>query len=226
MGERRALGYGLEHRALLPIRMTTSVRVAVVLLGAVLLVSCNGVAETPEPSPVTTATSLAADSTSTGVTAPTTTLPVTTSLSPPSTAPPGTAPADGASGSGCSPGDGPTLPEGEWFGFVKSSSATGIEFDLACWFTGQAAVDAAAEDGEESPPPNDYYIRNDNPLIRSLGVSSEAEVTWYPTADPASEAVVIFEEWAEEVVGRGFLFGVWLHVIDGHVLEIREQWVP
>jgi hypothetical protein len=196
-----------------------------VLLGAVLLVSCNGVAESPEPSPVTTSTSLSAESTSTSVTAPTTTQPVPTSTTPPSTAPAGTA-ADGALGSGCSPGAGTTLPEGEWFGFVQSASASGIEFDLACFLTGQAAVDAAAEDGEESPPPNDYYIRNDNPLIRSLAVSSEAEVTWYPTGDPASEAVVSFEEWAGEVVGRGFMFGVWLDVIDGQVLEIREQWVP
>jgi hypothetical protein len=206
--------------------MTMSGRVAAVLLGGALFVSCNGVAETPEPSPVSTTTLLPAVSTSTSVTAPTTTLPLTTSTAPPSTAPPGTAPADGASGSGCSPGDGATLPEGEWFGFVQSTSASSIEFDLACWFTGEAAVDAAAEDGEESPPPNDYYIRNDNPLIRSLAVSSAAEVTWYPTGDPASEAVVSFEEWAEEVVGRGFMFGVWLDVIDGQVLEIREQWVP
>jgi hypothetical protein len=196
-----------------------------VLLGAVLLVSCNGVAESPEPSPVTTSTSLSAESTSTSVTAPTTTQPVPTSTTPPSTAPAGTA-ADGALGSGCSPGAGTTLPEGEWFGFVQSASASGIEFDLACFLTGQAAVDAAAEDGEESPPPNDYYIRNDNPLIRSLDVSSEAEVTWYPTSDPASETVVTFEQWVEEVVGRGFELGVWLDVIDGQVVEIREQWVP
>jgi hypothetical protein len=197
-----------------------------VLLGAVLLVSCNGVAESPESSLVTTSTSLSAESTSTSVTAPTTTQPVTTSTTPPSTAPAGTAPGDGVLGSGCSPGAGTTLPEGEWFGFVQSASASGIEFDLACFLTGQAAVDAAAEDGEESPPPNDYYIRNDNPLIRSLDVSSEAEVTWYPTSDPSSETVVTFEQWAEEVVGRGFEFGVWLDVIDGQVVEIREQWVP
>lgn len=206
--------------------MTTSVRWAAVVLGAVLLVSCNGVAETPESSLVTTSTSLPAASTSTTVTTPTTTQPVTTSTPPPGTSTPISAPDVGASGSGCTPGDAVTLPEGEWFGFVESTSASGIEFDLACWFTGQAAVDAAAEDGEESPPPNDYYVRNDNPTIRSLGVSSETEVTWYPTGDPASETVVTFEEWAEDVVGRGFMFGVWLAVIDGEVFAIREQWVP
>jgi hypothetical protein len=38
-----------------------------------------------------------------------------------------------------------------------------ITFDLIQFFTGEAATKAAAEDGEESPPPNDYYIRNVNP---------------------------------------------------------------
>jgi hypothetical protein len=197
------------------------------VLGLALLASCTGTAETTEPSAVTSSTSPVAISTSTSVASTTSTsLPITTSTSPPATSSPPSAPGDGASGSGCSPGDANSLPEGEWFGFVLATSATVIEFDLACWFTGQAAIDASAEDDEESPPPNDYYVRNENPQTRSLAVSSEAEVTWYPTADPTSETVVTFQEWAAAVVGRGFMFGVWLDVIDGEVLEIREQWVP
>lgn len=78
----------------------------------------------------------------------------------------------------------------------------------------------------ESPPPNDYYIRNDNPQVRSLSVSSEARVIWYPDGDPTSETESSFEEWAGAVTGRGFLFGVWVDVIDGEVQQIREQWVP
>lgn len=133
---------------------------------------------------------------------------------------------DSPSGSGCTPGDAATLPEGEWFGVVTATSANSLEFDLACWFTGDAAVEAAAEDGEESPPPNDYYIRNENPQVRSLSVSSATLVTWYPDGNPTSETEVSFEEWAAGVAPRGFLFGVWLDVIDGEVQQIREQWVP
>jgi hypothetical protein len=207
--------------------VTRRTLVTAVSLLAALLASCGGAAESPDPSSTTTTTtSPVADSPSTTVGETTTLQPATTSTPPSGTSPPTSATHDGASGSGCSPGDSVTLPEGEWFGFVESTSASGIEFDLACWFAGQAAIDAAAEDGEESPPPNDYYVRNDNPTIRSLDVSSDTEVTWYPTGDPASEAVVTFEEWAEDVVGRGFMFGVWLAVIDGEVFEIREQWVP
>lgn len=199
-------------------------RVTATVLTAVLLASCNGGAESPGPSS-TTAPPIA-DSTSTTAAATTTVPPATTSSSTPTTSPPTTSD-DGPSGSGCSPGDAASLPEGEWFGFVEATSATGIEFDLACWFTGQAAIDASAEDGEESPPPNDYYVRNENTLTRSLPVSPEVPVVWYPEGgDPTTETVVDFEVWVDAVVGRGFMFGVWLDVIDGEVHEIREQWVP
>ena len=87
-------------------------------------------------------------------------------------------------------------------------------------------MEAAAEDGAESPPPNDYYVRNDNPQIRSLPVSPDTEVTWYPTGDPASEIVVAYSEWVDDVTARGLGYGAWLDVIDGEVVRIREQWVP
>ena len=199
-------------------------RATTVVLAALMLASCNGGAESPDSS-TTTSTTTPAESTSTTAGVTTTASPATTSSSP-STTPPTTEP-DGPSGSGCNPGDAASLPEGEWFGFVEATSATGIEFDLACWFTGQAAIDASAEDGEESPPPNDYYVRNESTLTRSLPVSPDVPVVWYPEGgDPTTEAMVDFEAWAEAVVGRGFMFGVWLDVIDGEVHEIREQWVP
>lgn len=199
-------------------------RATTVVLAALMLASCNGGAESPDSS-TTTSTTTPAESTSTTAGVTTTASPATTSSSP-STTPPTTEP-DGPSGSGCNPGDAASLPEGEWFGFVEATSATGIEFDLACWFTGQAAIDASAEDGEESPPPNDYYVRNESTLTRSLPVSPEVPVVWYPEGgDPTTESQVDFETWAEAVVERGFMFGVWLDVIDGEVHEIREQWVP
>ena len=201
-------------------------RVTAAVLGSVLLASCNAGAESPDPSSATTTPPIA-ESTSTIAGATTSVPPETTSSSTPTTSPPADDPADGAGGSGCSPGDAASLPEGEWFGFVEATSATGIEFDLACWFTGQAAIDASAEDGEESPPPNDYYVRNESPMTRSLPVSPDVPVVWYPEGgDPTTETEVGFEVWAEAVVGRGFMFGVWLDVIDGEVHQIREQWVP
>jgi len=176
----------------------------------------GGVVTETTASVVTTAppTATTANATTTLATTPT-----TADAAPTTTQP------DGPSGSGCTPGDTVTLPEGEWYGVVVSASPSGIEFDLACWSTGQAAVAAAAEDGAE-PPPNDYYVRNDNPQIRSLPVSSESDVVWYPTGDPASEAVVPFTDWLDGATARGYFFGVWLDVIDGEVFRMREQWVP
>jgi hypothetical protein len=52
-----------------------------------------------------------------------------------------------------------------------------VTVDLVQWFTGEAATKAAAEDGEESPPPNDYYVRNVNPRLRTLPVASGARLT-------------------------------------------------
>ncbi len=171
----------------------------------------TGSAVTTAPRTATTTTANATTTVTTAVT--------TTAVSPTTTAP------DGPSGSGCTPGDAVSLPEGEWYGVVVSASPSSIEFDLACWFTGDAAIAAAAEDGAE-PPPNVSYVRNDNSQVRSLPVSAETEVIWYPTGDPASEATATFAEWVEGTTSRGLLFGVWLDVIDGEVFRIREQWVP
>jgi hypothetical protein len=172
----------------------------------------TALAVTTEPLSMTTATTVNATTTIA-------TTATTTDASPTTTGP------DGPSGSGCTPDDTVSLPEGEWYGVVVSATPSGFEFDLACWFTGEAAVAAAAEDGAE-PPPNAYYVRNDNPQIRSLPVSSETEVVWYPTGDPASEVAVPFTDWVDGATSRGLFFGVWLDVIDGEVLAIREQWVP
>jgi hypothetical protein len=109
---------------------------------------------------------------------------------------------------------------------VVSRGDESLAFDLACWFTGDGAILAAAEDGEESPPPNDYYVRNANPETRSVPVASDIEVVFYPDGDPANEDTVSYEEWVALVAQRGYELGVWLEVEEGVITEIREQWVP
>lgn len=158
--------------------------------------------------------------------------PATTSTTAPAatTSTTGSSVYDQAGGSGCTPGPG-RLPDGEWFGFVVGADEDGIEFDLACWFSGDAAVQAAAEDGEESPPPNDYYTRNDNELKRTLEVAGDAEVVWYPQlGDPSSETTTTYPRWIlgieDRDAGREFLPMVWVEVKDGVVVKVREQWVP
>ena len=53
-----------------------------------------------------------------------------------------------------------------------------VTLDLVQFFTGPAASKAAEEDhAAEVPPPNDYWIRNANMLLRTLPVGSSARVT-------------------------------------------------
>lgn len=201
-------------------------RLIAVVLSLVLGVGCSGSSGVSQTiAPEVTVTTIALSTTAPTVASSTTS--TTTVVTTEAPAPTTTAQPSGPSGSGCTPGETIALPEGEWYGSVVSASASAIEFDLACWFTGEAAVDAAAEDGAESPPPNDYYVRNDNALIRSLPVSPDTEVTWYPVGgDPTSEEVATFQDWVEGAAARGYFLAVWLEVIDGEVIRIREQWVP
>jgi hypothetical protein len=118
------------------------------------------------------------------------------------------------------------LPDGVWFGFVAERESTSIKFDLACWYFGDAATIAAAEDGEESPPPNDYYIRNESDRIRTITLADRAEVTYYPDGDPNNVIVVEYLGWADLVEQRGYELGVWLTIEDGVAISIEEQWVP
>jgi hypothetical protein len=188
------------------------------VLFVVVLASCGGAATS-----TTLASTTSTSSTTTTVQVTTTTLPpATTTIKPTTTT---TGPGDGAEGSGCTPGDGP-LPDGEWFGLVTSRSEAQLEFDLACWFTGDADIEASAEDGEESPPPNDYYVRNTNPATRAVPIGELVEVTFYPGGDPNDVSEIDYDDWAGMVATRGYELGVWLKVEDGAITEIIEQWVP
>ncbi len=167
--------------------------------------------ETP-PAPTTTSTTSSTTTTMPATTTTTTTVPAVDN--------------SGADGSGCTPGAG-ALPDGRWYGLVKGVGAASIDFDLACWFSGEAAVRAARADGAESPPPNDYYVRNVNPALRTLAVGSGATVTWFRNVgDPTTETTTGYSEWQAAQAGRGAVPGVWVRVAGGVVTEIVEQYTP
>ncbi len=52
-----------------------------------------------------------------------------------------------------------------------------IVIDVVQYFTGAEAATAASQDGKESPPPNDYYIRNSSRQLRRLAVLPSARIT-------------------------------------------------
>ncbi|MEX1279915.1 MAG: hypothetical protein AB1Z55_04280 [Acidimicrobiia bacterium] len=139
-----------------------------------------------------------------------------------------------AEGSGCTPGTPDDLPDGTWFGYAVSATDTTMDFDLACWFSGDAAVLAAAEDGAESPPPNDYHIRNENPALRTLTVAPSTEVESFATSgDPSTVETVTWADWAAdragplfEVDGVDVYQDIWITVTGGEVVAVEEQYRP
>lgn len=132
---------------------------------------------------------------------------------------------DEAQGSGCTPGS-ETLPDGDWFGYVDSTSSAEIELDLACWFTGTPAAEAAAEDGEESPPPNDYYIRNISTETRTVPVSATVEISALADAGAPDLESVSYADWSAGWAGLDYQPGVWITIEGGTIVNITEQYVP
>jgi hypothetical protein len=133
---------------------------------------------------------------------------------------------DGAGGSGCAPGAGP-LPDGVWFGNVGAIGAASVDFDLACFYFGDIAYTEGAEDGEEIN--NDYYIRNVNPVLRTVPIATGAMVF---EIDAASIGYlnIPFVDWPVDPAGYiacpSNWCGVWLFVNGGQVTEILEQYLP
>ena len=105
-----------------------------------------------------------------------------------------------------------------------------ITFDLIQFFTGEAATKAAAEDGQESPPPNDYYIRNVNSRLRTLPVASGAPITVnvlaaQSTGSSAKDVSVTLDELAGYFPNSGTA-PFWITVEQGQVAKIAQQFLP
>jgi hypothetical protein len=110
-----------------------------------------------------------------------------------------------------------------------------VEFDLIQFLTGDEAVAAWDEDHPDTPggPPNDYYIVNDNPRLRTLPVAEQVAVTvldWNAGFTPTTVAFAdLPTELADGPVSyetrlRGNPF--WLTVEDDTVIVMEEQYTP
>jgi hypothetical protein len=104
-----------------------------------------------------------------------------------------------------------------------------LTVDVVQFFTGDAATNAAREDGAaEVPPPNDYWIRNANPLLRTLPVSGDATITVNTLAgetsgDSAKDVAVTLQQLAGYHLAN-HLF--WVTVDGGTITKIAEQFLP
>jgi hypothetical protein len=139
--------------------------------------------------------------------------------------------ADGAAGSGCLADEGP-LEDGVWFGIVAAWDDSGIDLDPACFFTGEGAAREAAARGDESPPPNDFFIVNDSKAVRRIPVDGAAKAVRV-THDSSGGIATEFTDFADLVANPGTYMmcpgefcPVWLYVNDGAVTEVAMQYLP
>jgi len=132
----------------------------------------------------------------------------------------------------------PILSEGRSFGYIKSVDAGGLTlvFDLAQFFTGEAANVAARQDGVIGPGEtidNDAYIRNVNPKLRTVPISPGVTISivhWTSCCDSIASDLTTFSH-AFPGPGptddyHGPNSGYWLTVKNGVIVKIEEQYQP
>ena len=119
--------------------------------------------------------------------------------------------------------------------------------DYAQWFTGEEAVDAAFEDGEisskEEGVPGDFYIRNENPQLRTLQLADvpvivlnachpdEGRCVVPEAIEPAEWLMLLGDPTAgQEIVGWQWVgfpgSPFWLTLDGSKVVQITEQYIP
>jgi hypothetical protein len=107
-----------------------------------------------------------------------------------------------------------------------------VTVDVIQFLYGEAATRAAAEAGTESPPPNDYIIRNENTRLRTLSVRQGAPVTLSNLLGPetgfgSKDYPSTLEKLASFRDEPNFTHTpFWLDLQDGVVTAIQEQYVP
>lgn len=110
-----------------------------------------------------------------------------------------------------------------------------LTVDYLQFLTGDEAADAASARGDESPPPNDYYIVNDNPRLRTYPVDRTIRVTLVTTAEGFSDPdgyEVDFGLFYDGLQGMsGEVPGMWdtpywITIEDGTITAIEAQYLP
>jgi len=137
----------------------------------------------------------------------------------------------------------PLIEDGKNFAFVRSVDTSTdpptVTYDLAYFLTGDAATQAAKTRGDEVPPPNDYYIVDDNPRLRTVDLSPSVRIAlfdWNNCCDATVNASV--DEFAHAVnagkkqttvrrhLFNGRLSPYWLFGGEGTIVRIEEQFLP
>ena len=138
------------------------------------------------------------------------------------------------------PFPGASLEDGRHFGYVRSvdADARTIEFDLAYFLSGKEADRAYQEaTGDTGPVPNDHFVVNDNPMLRTLPLAPGLRLRlldWNHCCETFFNGeLALFGQAIEEqgdvtdgdLIYRG-QSQWWITVANGSVTEIEEQYSP
>lgn len=131
------------------------------------------------------------------------------------------------------------IEDGRHFGYVRSvdPNAGTIEFDLAYFLSGKEANDAYHAAGGTGPVPNDHFVVNDNPMLRTLTLSPDLRLRlldWNHCCETFFDGDLslfaqAIEQQADVTEGDLIYRGQsqwWVTVKDGVVTEIEEQYSP
>ena len=132
---------------------------------------------------------------------------------------------------------GPALPDGKHFGEIyavgSNQDPPRLVIDIEQWFTDQAAVDAAIEDGiTVDPGINGYYIRNESPRWRTVEIDPAARVllTSYPYGDPTAPRDYGLDDFGDLFYSFNEMplhaWPYWVTVKDEKVVAIEQQFIP
>lgn len=136
------------------------------------------------------------------------------------------------------PADPALLEDGRHPAYLHAIDVDGrtITVDVIQFLTGQAAVEAYQADHPDDPdgPPNDYYILNVNPRLRTLPVAVDVTVELVrlhengdADLDPATwEELPSYLALTPPDDARLSWNPHWLTVRDGQVIALEEQYLP
>jgi hypothetical protein len=143
-----------------------------------------------------------------------------------------TTPTQTSSTPSTSPSPAGGLVDGRYFIYPKKVKGGSVTFDVARFLTGKAAADAAKAHGDESPPPNDYYIVNDSKALSTYPVSTSVVVRYVPATNCCNLQVGDFSAWAAAVNGTvmtdyaGKNAPWWITITGGQIQKIQQQFLP
>jgi len=134
---------------------------------------------------------------------------------------------------------GEELPDGRYFVRLHDlqdgdAGEKLIRYDLAYYYTGDEANQVAASRGDETPVPNDVYIVNDNPKLRTAPLETDFTVRYIPVGSTATDPVLGSQDrfflWISGTAPTDFpsrnTSYWWITIHSDEVTTIEQQYQP